>query len=82
MAAKTTSGSGFDPKFRLLAHSFLLKSGFLAVYRQVLSDFTLTHARCRQYHCTSCDIGAFISPKLKEAEKRNFPHSHTVLRSL
>jgi len=26
MAAKTTSGSGFDPKFRLLAAGFLLES--------------------------------------------------------
>jgi len=37
MAAKTTSGSCFDPKFRLCAPGFLLESGFVAVYRQVLT---------------------------------------------
>jgi len=47
MAAKTTSGPGFDPKFGLLAPSFPLESGFVAVYRQVLSDFTLRAARCQ-----------------------------------
>ena len=47
MAAKITSGSAFDPKFRLLAPSFLLESGFLAVYRQVLRDFTLRAVRCQ-----------------------------------
>ena len=41
MAARTISGSGFDPKFGLLAPSFPLSTGFVAVYRQVLSDFTL-----------------------------------------
>ena len=41
MAAKTTSGSGFDPKFGLLAPSFPLESGFVAVYRQALNDSTL-----------------------------------------
>ena len=45
MAAKTTSSSGFDPNFRLLAPSFLLESGFVAVYRQVLRDFTLRALR-------------------------------------
>ena len=40
MEAKTTSGSGFDTKFRLLAPIFLLKSGFVAVYRQVLTDYS------------------------------------------
>jgi len=78
VAVKTTSDSGFDLKFRLLAPSFLLENGFVAVYRQVLSDFTLRavrHARCRQRHCTRCDIGAFISPKLNESEKPNFPLS-------
>ena len=53
---KTTSGSGFYHKFGLLAPSFLLESGFVAVYRQVLSDFTLraVDARYRQCHCTRC----------------------------
>ena len=41
MAAKTTSGSGSDLKFRLSAHGFLLESGFVAVYRQALSELTL-----------------------------------------
>jgi len=41
MAAKPTSGSGFDLKFRLLAPGFLSESGFVAAYRQALSDFTL-----------------------------------------
>jgi len=48
--AKTTSGSGFDPKFGCLAPSFLLESGFVTVYCQILSDFTLRavrYARCR-----------------------------------
>ena len=48
MAAKTTSGSGFDPKFRLGAPSFLLESEFVAVYRQVLTDFTLRALRHAQ----------------------------------
>ena len=47
MAAKTTSGSGFDPKFGLLAPSFLFESGIVAVYRQILSDFTLRAVRCQ-----------------------------------
>jgi len=85
MTAKTTSGSGFDPKIRLVAPSFLLESGFVAVYRQVLSDFTLravSPAGCLQRYCTRCDIVAFISQKLNKPEKRNFPRSFTVLRSL
>ena len=41
MAAKTTSGSGFDPKFLLSAPDFLLESGFVAACCQVLTDFTL-----------------------------------------
>jgi len=45
MAAKTTSGSGFEPKFGLHAPSFLLESGFVAVYRQVIADFTLRALR-------------------------------------
>jgi len=47
MAAKATSGSGFDPKFGLLAPSFLLESGFVAVYCHFLSDFTLRAVRCQ-----------------------------------
>jgi len=36
MAAKTTSGSGYDLKFRILAPSFLLESGFVATCQQAL----------------------------------------------
>jgi len=41
MAAKTTSGSVFDLKFRLLAPGFLLESSFLTIHRHVSTDFTL-----------------------------------------
>ena len=41
MAPKTTSGSGFDPKFRPSAPDFLLESGFVAACRRVLTEFTL-----------------------------------------
>jgi len=41
MVTKTTSGSGFDMKFRLLAPGFLLESGFVVVYTHVLSHFIL-----------------------------------------
>jgi len=40
MAAKTTSGSGFDLKFRLNAPSFLLESEFVAAYLHALSHFS------------------------------------------
>jgi len=53
MAAKTTSGSGFDPKFRLSAHDFLLESQLVAVYQQALRDFTL---ECSHYKATQCEI--------------------------
>ena len=50
MAAKTTSGSGFDMKFRLVAPVFLLECGFGAVtiFGFVLNNISHAgHARCR-----------------------------------
>jgi len=47
MAAKTTSGSGFDLKFRHSAHGFPLESGLVAVYLHALSDFTLERSHCK-----------------------------------
>jgi len=41
MAAITTSGSGFDLKFRLPAPGFLLESWFVAAYDQAFNDFAL-----------------------------------------
>ena len=40
MAAKTTSGSGFNLKFRLDAPGFLLESEFAAVYLHALRHFS------------------------------------------
>ena len=40
MAAKTTSGSGFDLKNRLNAPGFLFESGFVAVYLHALGHFS------------------------------------------
>ena len=39
MAAKTTSGSGFDRIFRLFGPSFLLESEFIPVYTHALRQF-------------------------------------------
>jgi len=41
MAAKTTSSSGSDLKNRLNAPSFLLETGFVAVYLHALGHFSL-----------------------------------------
>jgi len=74
--AKMTTSSHLTKVWCPWAMTLKFFTNIVAVYRQVLSDFTLravSHARCRQRHCTRCDIGDFISQKLNEPEKRNFP---------
>jgi len=77
MAAKTTSGSDFDLKFRLPALGCLLESGVVAVYREVLTGFTLRALRHAHVGSVTVrnSIGAFMSLKRSESEKPNFPFS-------